>query len=219
MAAIRAILGAEAKSVSGEIPEEEEIRERCEIQWSGGIKGIYENNRTRGNYWEITGTRGALRGLELHLYEGDRKLKIITETVGDGSEKKITRAYVPTEPEIVWESHLQAYALPDADKVAVTDAWCSLYDGIVNGKSLDYPGEGGRKDMELLIAIRESAFTGERVALPLTKITEHEKLIHSEFEKVYGVNMLDLNLQHLKKKYTLPGRLRDVMYTGRSLKD
>jgi predicted dehydrogenase len=219
MAAIRAILGAEARSVSGEFPEEEGIRERCQIQWSGDVKGRYENNRARGNYWEIIGTRGALRGLELHLHEGDRKLKIVTETVGDGSEKTIRRAYVPTEPEIVWESHLQAYALPAPDNVAVADAWCSLYDGIVNGKRLGYPGESGRKDIELLIATRESAFTGERVALPLAKVTEHEKLIHSEFEKVYSVDMLELNLQHLKKKYTLPGRLRAVMYSGRSLND
>jgi hypothetical protein len=47
-------------------------------------------------------------------------------------------------------------------------------------------------------------------------VTDHEKLIHSEFEKAYGIDMLDLSLQHLKQKYTLPGSLRDVMYHGRT---
>lgn len=218
VSAIRAILGTEAKSVIGEFPKEEGIRERGMIEWSNDIKGKYEYNRARGNYWEIIGTRGALRGNELHIYTGDRKLSIITESVGEGSEKTIKRAYVQTEPELAWESYLQTYALPGADNVAVADAWCSLYDGVVHGKQLDYAGENARKDIEMLVAIRESASKGgDRVALPLTEVTGHEKLIHSEFKKVYGVDMLELSLQHLKQKYTLPSGLRDVMYFGRTL--
>jgi hypothetical protein len=71
--------------------------------------------------------------------------------------------------------------------------------------------------MELLLAIRESATEGgKRVSLPLTEVTGHEELIHREFEKVYGIDMLGLSLQHLKQKYTLPGRLKDVLYQGRT---
>jgi predicted dehydrogenase len=217
VSAIRAILGTEAQSVVGEFPDDEDVRERAMVEWSNGIKGKYEYNKAKGNYWEITGSKGAIRGNELHLYEGDRKLSIITETVGEGSERTVKRAYVQTEPEVAWESHLQTYALPTADSVAVANAWCSLHDGVVQGKHLDYEGENAKKDIELLVAIRESASKGgERVAIPLVEVTQHEKLIHSEFEKVYQIDMLGLSLQHLKQKYTLPSRLRDVMYHGRT---
>ncbi|MFC1716829.1 Gfo/Idh/MocA family protein [Candidatus Poribacteria bacterium] len=220
MAAVRAILGTEAQSVVSEFPDEEDVKERAAIEWSNGINGKYECNRARGNYWEIIGSKGALRRNELHLYEGDRKLDIITETVGEDSGKTVKRACVQTEPEVVWESPLQAYALLAADNVAVADAWCSLYDGVVHGKRLDYAGENARKDVELLLAIRESASEGgKKVAVPLTEITGHEELIHTEFEKVYGIDMLGLSLQHLKQKYTLPGRLKDVLYQGRASTD
>lgn len=216
VSAIRAILGTEAQSVVGGFPDEEDVRERAAIEWSNGISGKYECNRSRGNYWEIIGSKGAIRRNELHLYEEDRKLDIITETVGEDSKKTVKRAYIQTEPEVVWESHLQAYALPAADNVAVADAWCSLYDGVVYGKQLDYPGANARKDVELLLAIRESASeSGKKVDLPLMEVTGHEKLIHTEFEKVYGVDMLGLSLQHLRQKYTLPTSLKNILYQGR----
>jgi predicted dehydrogenase len=224
VSAIRAILGTEAQSVAGEFPNEENVKERGEIEWSNGIRGKYEYNRAKGNYWEIIGSKGTLRGNELHLFDGDKKrgheslLNIVTETIGEGTERTVKRAYVQTEPEVVWESHLQNYALPGADNVAVADAWCSLYDGVVNRKKLDYGGENAKKDIELLMAIRESASnSGQKVLLPLVEITGHEKLIHSEFEKVYGIDILELSLQHLKQKYTLPSRLRELMYYGRIL--
>ncbi len=216
MGAVRAILGTEAQSVVGEFPDEGEVRERGEIKWANGIRGKYEYNGTKGNYWEIIGHKGALRGNELHLYDGEQKLSIVTETIGENAEKTIKRAYVQAEPEVVWESHLQGYTLPGADNIAVADGWCSLYDGVVHGKQLDYSGDNGKKDIELLMAVRESASkNGEKVTLPLMEITEHEKLIHSEFEQVYGIDMLELSLEHLKRKYTLPGRLRELMYYGR----
>ena len=215
---IRAILATEAQSVVAEFPDEEDVKERGDIEWSNGIKGRYEYNSTRGNYWEIIGSKGTLRGNELHLFDGDKKLNIVTETIGEESERTVKRAYVQTEPEVVWGSHLQNYALPGADNVAVADAWCSLHDSVVHGKQLDYGGENAKKDVELLMAVRESASEGgQKVALPLVEITGHEKLIHSEFEEVYGIDILELSLQHLKQKYTLPSRLRELMYYGRIL--
>ena len=215
---IRAILGSEAVSVSGEFPNDENIREVGYIEWSDGITGKYEYNKARGNYWEIIGTEGAIRGRELHLYNGNKKLNIITDISGEGDNKTLKKCYVETEPQIVWESPYQNYPLPGPDEVSVAEVWCSIYEGIINGKKLDYGGENGKKDMELLIAIRESATKkGEKVSLPLKGITEIEKLIHSEFEKVYGVYMPDMSIEHLKQKYTLPGALREIMYYGKVL--
>jgi len=216
---IRNILASEAISVVGEFPQEEEVRERGFIEWSKGIKGVYEYNKSKNNYWEIIGTKGVLKGGELHLNEGDKKLKIITETVNLAESKTVSRSYVETDPPIVWENPMKNYALQGADEVAVANAWISLYDGIVNDKPLDYGGENGKKDVELLMAIRGSATeNGKKISLPLTTATEHEKILHSEFKNVYGIDIMDLTLDHLRKKYTLPDRLREFMYYGRILK-
>ena len=218
IAGVRAILGSEAQRVSGEFPDGEDIRERGTIAWSNGIRGTYEFNMTRRNYWEIIGSKGALRGRDvLHLDEGDRDLSIVTETVGEDAGKTVKRAYVQTESEVAWESPFQAYALPGPDQVAVANAWCSLYDAVVHGKPLDYGAENGRKDIELLMAVRDSAHkNGAETALPLTGITDHEKRIHSAFEAFYGVDILDLKPEHLKGKYTLPEALREMMFYGRT---
>lgn len=218
IAAVRAILGSEPKSVAGEFPDQPNVRERGKIEWSDGIQGVYEYNSDRKNYWEIIGEKGALRGMELHLFEGDRKLSISTQTAGEGPSKRVTRACVPTDPEIAYHSPHQAYALPSADSVAVADAWCSLHDAVVLGARPGYGGEDARRDIELLMAVRESASRGgRRVALPLIDITGHERLIHEEFAKVYDADILDLQPRHLKRKYDLPGRLRELMYYGRIL--
>lgn len=216
---IRNILGSEAVSISGgEFLNDENVREVGHIEWSNGITGKYEYNKSRGNYWEIIGTKGAIKGQQLHLYDGDKKLNIITEVAGEGNGKTIKKCHVETEPPIIWENPYQNYPLPGADEVSVAEVWCSLYEGVVNGKKLDYGGENGKKDMELLIAIRESATkNGQKVSLPLKGVAEIEKLIHSEFEKVYGVNMPDMGLEHLRQKYTLPGALREIMYYGKVL--
>lgn len=213
---IRAILGSEAKSVSGEFPKDDDIRERGYIKWSNNIKGIYEYNKSRGNYWEIKGTKGKLASSELHIYEGDKKYNIITETIGE-ERKTIKHSYAQTDPPIIWESHLQNYALTGADDVAVADAWCSLYNAIVYGKQLDYGAENAKKDVELLMAVRGSATEGREITLPMQEANEHEKMLHSEFKNVYGIDIMELTLDHLKKKYTLPDRLREFMYYGRIL--
>lgn len=214
---IRAILGTEALSATGAFPWEGVVRERGVIEWSGGIEGLYEHNTERKNHWEITGSRGALRGNQLVLSDGNRCLDLVTETVGEGPAETVKRAYVATDPEVSWESHLQAYALPKPDQVSVADAWCSLYEAVVHGTKLDYGPENGRRDLELLMAIRASAETGGRkVALPLTQITEHERQVHEAFHEVYGIDILDLGPEHLKRRYELPGRLRELMFHGRT---
>ncbi len=216
---IRNILASEAISVIGEFPEDEQIRERGFIEWSGGIKGVYEYNKNKGNYWEIIGTKGALKGGELLLNEGDKRLKIITETVDFKDSKTVSRSYVATDPPIIWDNPIKDYALQGADEVAVANAWISLYNGIVNDKPLDYGGENGKKDVELLMAIRGSATeNGRKISLPLMTATEHEKMLHSEFKNIYGIDIMELTLDHLRKKYTLPDRLREFMYYGKVLK-
>ncbi|MBS7612419.1 hypothetical protein KEJ27_09525 [Candidatus Bathyarchaeota archaeon] len=68
------------------------------------------------------------------------------------------------------------------------------------------------------MAIRDSEMrNGVKIDLPLKGITTYEKIIHEEFAKVYGLDLLELYPQHLKVKYTLPKRLGELMYYGRVL--
>ncbi len=211
---IRAILGTEAVSVVGEFPDDDIVLERGIIQWSQEINGIYEYNKSKGNYWEIIGTKGSIKGNSLYI--GDQKYEVIIETTGEEQKRTIRRSYVKTDPEISWESPFQEYPLPEEDYISVANAWCSLYDSIVYGKPLDYGSENAKKDIELIMAVRGSAAeNGKRLYIPLTGMNKYEKILHSEFKKNYGIDILDLTLDHLKKKYTLPGSLRELMYYGR----
>ena len=62
VSAVRAILGTEARGVTGEFPDREEIRERGMIEWSGGIRGNiriqYEAEELLGDYWDRGGHSG-----------------------------------------------------------------------------------------------------------------------------------------------------------------
>jgi len=213
VAAIRSILKTEAESVVGEFPPKGSVLERADVQLLNGVKGVYEFNRAKGNYWEVIGTKGALRGNVLHLFDSDWKLEI--RIVQEGS--KICGAKIGTAPEIYVENHLKEYPLESIDEIAIADAWLSLYNAIEHSEPLNYGAENARKDMELIIAVRESALQGGlKIQLPLRETTNYEKIMHEEFTKVYGVDPLLLKPEHLKVKYSLPGKLRSLMYCGRT---
>jgi len=217
IAAIRSILRSEGESVVGRFPSEGSVLERAEITFTNRVKGIYEFNRDKGNYWEIIGTKGALRGGELHLFEGSRRFEIQMEKAEVNGRPGVVGAKVGAQPEISIRISLGRVLLDNYDEAAVADAWISLYNAVVEGRPLTYGAENARRDVELLMAIRNSASRdGVRVHLPLEGITEHEKLVHEEFTKVYGSGPLELGLRQLRVRYTLPGRLRELMYCGRT---
>jgi len=242
-AAIRSILRDEAKSVTGEFPPEDAIVERAEILFSSDVEGVYECNRERGNYWEIIGTQGSLRGNQLDLAGYWRKFVIQTIVENLNNVPEITCAKVDTQPEIVVQNPVKGYPLlgfddiataetwissykigvheaPIAyvDDVARAETWISLHNAVTYGTPLTYGAENARKDLELSVAIRESASSdGRKVNLPLASVTDHEELVHKKFAEAYGSDPLELSLEHLKIKYTLPDSLRELMYRGRVL--
>ena len=213
ISAIRSILGTEPRAVSGTLPDVQEVRERGVIRWSDSVRGLYEHNVQRKNYWEVIGSDGAIRGMELNLYRGDRKLAIVSGLSGDGQKGMIHRSSVATQPEVVWESPLRPYALPDEDSIAIAEAWCSLHDAVIRGSDLEYGAHNARKDIELLMGVRESAGKGGIwVDLPMEGMSVHEKRIHSVFEEIYGVDLLDLTPRHPAQRGSLPPRLGELLY-------
>lgn len=222
IAAIREILQTEGESVVGVFPSETSILERAEISFHNDVRGVYEFNRNRGNYWEIVGTRGAIMGGQLHLLEGDRMemREIKFEESEISGKRRVIGAKVEMKPEVLVRGNPEWFLADDYDELALADAWNSLYNAIVDGGQLTYGAENARRDLELLMAIRDSEMRGGvRVDLPLRGITEYERTIHREFAMIYGSDPLESDLRRLRAKYALPGSLREMMYYGRVIRE
>ena len=98
---------------------------------------------------------------------------------------------VNTDPPVVWENPYAKYGICEDDAVSKATYLESLYRGIVEDRPLIYGAENARRDMDLWIGIRESAWRGNVwVNLPLTEITRVEQAMHAEFERRYGCDPL-----------------------------
>jgi len=98
---------------------------------------------------------------------------------------------VATNPEVVWENPYAKYGISDDDAVSKATYLESLYWAIVEDRPLVYGGEMARRDEELWIAIRESAWQGNKwMDLPLTSVTSVEEAMHEEFRRRYGCDPL-----------------------------
>lgn len=98
---------------------------------------------------------------------------------------------VATDPEIVWENPYARYGIADDDAVSKATYLESLYWAVVEDRPLVYGPENARRDQELWIAIRESAWRGNQwVDLPLTEVTSVEQALHAEFARRYGCDPL-----------------------------
>ena len=98
---------------------------------------------------------------------------------------------VNTDPPVVWENPYRGYGISDDDAVSKATYLESIYRAVVEDQPLVYGAENARRDMELWIAIRESAWQGNVwVDLPLTEITSVEEAMHAEFRRRYGCDPL-----------------------------
>lgn len=109
---------------------------------------------------------------------------------------------VDTDPPVVWENPYAKYGICDDDAVSKATYLESLYRAVVEGKPLVYGPENARRDMELWIGIRESAWRGNVwVDLPITEITSVEQAMHEEFERRYGCDPMGEIDKQLKVVY------------------
>jgi len=212
MAAIRSLLGLEAIKVRGEYPPPNSIFERGFIEFPN-IKGVYELNADKGNYWEIYGEKGVLKGGKLYLDKEVYELEVEYSIVN--GKRIVTGARVETKPPVVWENPYRGFMLESEDDVARADAWLSLYNAIEYGRELNYGAENALKDLELVFAVRESAMRSEEITLPLKGELVYEELLHREYKKFYGFDPLEAPPEALNKKYYIPEELQMILYYGR----
>jgi predicted dehydrogenase len=207
MNAIRTLLGAEGRRVvgmAGEVPTPEyrDARgttrataswEAAVMEFDRGITGIYEQPAGwGGNHWEISGTRGRLLADRLALPgESGRAMELPfeTETVEVNGEKVVSRLRVNTDPPVVWENPFARYG---AAEDALLDMLTAMHRAVTEDVEPGYGAENARRDLELLMAVRESALLGSQpLTLPLRALTQHEARLHRTFHERYGCDPLD----------------------------
>ena len=166
------------------------------IQFESGCFGVYETSRVGENqaFYQITGTRGGILDtkwtdphLPLRLRIGDDYQDIPVETERktiDGVDV-VQRIVVHTDPQIIYENPFRDCAIDD---------WCighaselmSLADAALDKAPPEY-GLGGRKDVEMAMAIYESSMNDMMpVKLPLTETTGYERQLHQDYEDKFG---------------------------------
>ncbi len=164
---------------------------------------LYEQPPRPGarNSWEIVGTRGRIAESEVHLLQegpdGQQRevsYPITDETApsADGTGETLRRTILATDPPIVWENPEASWGLPAGpDDVARASQLLTFYRAVVEGVAPEYGALEARTDLEVLIALRESASRGSvPIELPLREITAHERALHEEFRQTYGLDPL-----------------------------
>ena len=166
------------------------------IDFESGAVGIYETSRLgeAQKYCQIIGTLGGILDTDyfgpeipLRLRIGEEMQDIPVETVRrkiDGVDV-LQRIVVHTEPEIVYENPFRDYAIDD---------WCvghaSEIMSLANAALKDEPPEyglGGRKDVEMAMAIYESSLNGMTpIKLPLEDVTAYERMVHEDYLEKFG---------------------------------
>ena len=97
----------------------------------------------------------------------------------------LSRISVHTEPQIVYENPFKEYALDDWH-IGIAEEIMSLANAAIFDREPEY-SLGGRKDVEMCIALYESSLLGmEPVNLPITEITTYEKMVHEDFFEAFG---------------------------------
>ena len=166
------------------------------IDFESGAVGIYETSRLgeAQKYCQIIGTLGGILDTDyfgpeipLRLRIGEEMQDIPVETVRrkiDGVDV-LQRIVVHTNPEIVYENPFRDYAIDD---------WCvghaSEIMSLANAALKDEPPEyglGGRKDVEMAMAIYESSLNGMTpIKLPLEDVTTYEQMVHEDYLEKFG---------------------------------
>jgi len=166
------------------------------IEFENDVTCLYESSSASGkwgNHWEIEGTEGYLSGNELVLHSG-RTTYSFEETYDQiGGERVLAAIGIGQSTSssnfdpILWENPFKQYGISAADDVAKASILYSLHQAVTTGANLEYGQRHARRDMELWITLRKSAgLNNIWIDIPLTKPTDLEKRLRSEYIKNYG---------------------------------
>lgn len=184
------------------------------VEFSSGLKLLFEMPPKKPVWernWDIIGTHGYLTGDSLVLYReghhhgsGEEERFPIESVYREIQGQRVLQAVrVNTDPVVEWVNPYIRYGISGTDDIAKAAILESMYRAVVDGQPLRYGAENARRDQELVIATKESAWRGsEWVSLPLSGITRVEQRIHEVFREMYGCDPLgDVGTQ-LRARYS-----------------
>ncbi|MCS6863343.1 MAG: hypothetical protein NZT92_23800, partial [Abditibacteriales bacterium] len=161
------------------------------IEFENGVTCLFEMPPApgaRGSHWEVEGTHGYLSGSELVLFRNGTQARFPFRDVYEAvdGDKTLAAVCVDTDPPLVWENPFKRYKISHADDIAKASILRSLYRAVTENVPPAYGAANARRDMELWIALRESARRGSVwLDLPLTEETDIERLIRTEYLRRY----------------------------------
>jgi hypothetical protein len=166
-----------------------------------GLTLTYEQPPRPGgrNAWEVNGPQGRTAGEEVSLLSSadgkisERRYTMQRETETVNGVEVLARMVLPVEGPggpVVWENPYASLGIPatapDNDLVD-TAQLLDFYHSVVDGAPTAYGVQRARRDLELLMAVRDSARHGSApVDLPLREITDHERALHATYHETYG---------------------------------
>jgi predicted dehydrogenase len=158
------------------------------IEFANGVVATYEVPFAppRGNLWDIQGTKGAISGTDVIIHDSKERLRITLDTETIEGRPTVVGAALTKDGERLsewaWENPYVRYFPANADEVARMDALTGLYRAVTEGVSPEYGADNARADMEILIAVRESARRGgQPLTLPLHSETGYEERLHATY--------------------------------------
>ena len=167
------------------------------IDFESGAVGIYEASQVGEEtirYRQIMGTKGVIThtgswtsDFPLRaMVDGEMKdIPIESERHTVDGVDVLSRVAVHTEPQIVYENPFREYAIDDWN-VGTAEEIMSIANAALYDREPEY-GVGGRKDVEMCIALYESSLSGMTpVELPITEITNYEGMVHDDFRQRFG---------------------------------
>lgn len=234
---IRALIGAPAARVlgyCGEVPTEPYTAYGGEpenslkwdsgvIEFANGVACLFEkpprvfpsSHITFPTGWEIEGTKGYLnRDVFVQYTEGESLSLPIQEHYREQAGVKVLESLsIATNPPVVWRNPYADYGIGTQDDAAKADILTSFHTAITAGKTPQYGVEGGTRDYELCLAVRESADRGNTwVDLPLTVPTLVEKQVEAEFLRRYGHDPITETAALLDASFTRSATLWPVTH-------
>jgi len=204
--AVRMLLGTEAKRVLGyegkaTVPKfigyegdlvTEDYWHAAIIEFDNGVVCLFEDP-PRGRVaarWDIEGSEGQIIGNDLYIgpLEGpSRHYPFVHEYTTVNGRKVLDHVRVDTDPPIVFENPFKPYEAEDDDEVSRMQLLIGFHRAVTEDTEPTYGPLNARKDLELCLAIRESAHRGNAwLDLPLREPTELENRLEEEFLQVYG---------------------------------
>ena len=204
MSQLRFYAQSEPKRIAGItkqfVPNTERVYEdwgHALIEFESGAVGVYEASQVGEEtirYNQVMGTKGVMTNA--NYWTSDFPLRAVVDgemqdipiererhTV-DGVDV-LSRIVVHTDPQIVYENPFREYAIDDWN-VGTAEEIMSIANAALYDREPEYGG-GGRKDVEMCIALYESSLSGMApIDLPITEITNYEQMVHDEYREAFG---------------------------------